>query len=103
MKNSLMFILFLTVFIIHISCAQEFDTYKVKGSIHLIRVDDFLTLRAQALNQESFFINDLNYNFVVLKKGSSGNYSKNNQSSDFSLKPKEEKRSNIVGPKSIGI
>lgn len=95
MKNKaliLIFIVFFTIF----SFAQEFDVYKVKGVINSTRTDDFLTLRAQAVSEEDFFINELNYNFVVLKKGSSGNLSKNNQSNDFSLKPKEEKQLSTI-------
>jgi len=47
---------------------QEFDNYNIKGKINLIRVDDFLTLRAHVLNHELFFVDDFNYNFVVLQK-----------------------------------
>ncbi len=86
----------LNVLFISFSIAQEFDAYEVKGGINLTKTDDFLTLRAQVLNEEPFFIDELNYNFVVLKKGSSGNFSKNNQSSDFSLKPNEEKQLSTI-------
>ena len=96
MKSKIAFVLILCFFLTHFSNAQEFDEYKVEGSIHLTQIDDFLTLRAQVLNKESFFINELNYNFVVLKKGSSGNFSKNSQSNDFSLKPKEEKQLSTI-------
>lgn len=96
MKSKIVLVLILYFFLTHFSNAQEFGEYKVKGSIRLTQIDDFLTLRAQVLNKESFFINELNYNFVVLKKGSSGNFSKNSQSNDFSLKPKEEKQLSTI-------
>ena len=96
MKNKIIILFILNIFFIPFACTQEFDTYKVKGIINLTRIDDFLTLRAQVLNEESFFINELNYNFVALKKGGSGNLSKNNQSNDFSLKPKEEKQLSTI-------
>jgi hypothetical protein len=96
MKNRIIVFFILNVFFISVFHAQEFDTYVVKGKINLTRIDEFLTLRAQVLNEESFFINDLSYLFVVLKKGSSGNLSKNNQSNDFSLKPEEEKQLSTI-------
>lgn len=96
MKKKHTFFLIFGIVMMFYSYAQEFDAYKIKGKINLARTDDFLTLRAQVVNAESFFINELNYNFVVLKKGSSGNISKNNQSGDFSLKPKEEKQLSTI-------
>ncbi|WP_158838137.1 CsgE family curli-type amyloid fiber assembly protein [Polaribacter sp. L3A8] len=95
MKSKLLNFCILNVFFMSFLSAQEFGDYKVKGSINLTRGDEFLTLRAQVLNEESFFIDDLNYNFVLLKKGSLGNLSKNNQSNDFSLKPNEEKQLSV--------
>ena len=92
MKNKIV-ILFISIFFFTLfSFVQEFDNYNIKGKINLIRVDDFLTLRAQVLNHELFFIDDLNYNFVVLQKNSLGKLSKISESNDFSLKPKEEKQ-----------
>ncbi|ARV15175.1 CsgE family curli-type amyloid fiber assembly protein [Polaribacter sp. SA4-12] len=96
MKNKVIFFFILNIFFTPFYYTQEFDTYKVKGEIVLAQIDDFLTLRAQVLNEELFFINDLSYIFVVLKKGNSGNLSKNNQSNDFSLKPNEEKQLSTI-------
>lgn len=93
-KNTAFWVL--VVFFVSFVCGQEFDNYRVKGGINLIKTDDFLTLRAQVLNLEQFFIDELNYNFVALKKGASGNYSKNSQSNDFSLRPKEEKQLSVI-------
>ncbi|WP_272149994.1 CsgE family curli-type amyloid fiber assembly protein [Tenacibaculum aiptasiae] len=93
-KNTAFWVL--VVFFVPFVCGQEFDTYRVKGSVNLTRTDDFLTLRAQVLNLEPYFIDELNYNFVALKKGVAGNYSKNSQSNDFSLRPKEEKQLSII-------
>lgn len=88
--------LILVVFFVPFVCGQEFDNYRVKGEVNLIRTDDFLTLRAQVLNLEPFFIDELNYNFVALKKGIAGNYTKSSQSNDFSLRPKEEKQLSVI-------
>ena len=51
--------------------------------------DNFIILRADVENEELIFKNNLNYNFVALKKSVSGNYSTNRQSGEFSLKPQE--------------
>jgi hypothetical protein len=96
MKNKIIILFILNIFFTPFYDAQEFDNYNVKGKINLTQIDDFLTLRAQVLNEELFFINDLSYLFVVLKKGSSGNLSKNNQSNEFSLKPNEEKQLSTI-------
>lgn len=93
-KNTVFLIL--VVFFVSFVCGQEFDNYRVKSDVVLVRTDDFLTLRAQVLNLEPFFIDELNYNFVALKKGATGNYSKNSQSNDFSLRPKEEKQLSTI-------
>lgn len=94
-KKSLFFVL---MYCFYASClfSQEFEVRNVKGKINITKVDDFLTLRAQVVSEEAFFIDKLNYNFVVLKKGITGNYSKNNQSNDFSLEPNEEKQLSTV-------
>lgn len=64
---------------------------KTVGKINLLEVDNFIIVRAQVSNEEPLFKNNLNYNFVALKKSTSGNYSSNKQSGEFSLKPEESK------------
>jgi hypothetical protein len=96
MKNKAVILFIIIIFFTPFSFAQEFDNYELEGKINLFRIDDFLTLRAQALNHESFFINDLNYNLVVLKKNSEGKLSKKSESNDFSLKPSEEKQLAVI-------
>jgi len=78
----------------------------VNGKIHLIEKDNMLTIKAQVENNESFFIEDLSYNLVALKKSASGNYSTNNQSGEFSLLANEKKnlseiRLNLNGDEEI--
>ena len=96
MKNKIVILVIVTFFSIRFSSEQEFTTYKVKGEINTTRRDDFLTLRAQVVNQESFFIDDLNFNFVLLKKGGLGKLTKKSESNDFSLRPNEEKQVSII-------
>lgn len=63
----------------------------ITAKIQLEKQDDFVTLRAFVVNNQLIYADELNYNLVALKKGAKGNLSKNNQSGDFSLEPKEEK------------
>lgn len=63
----------------------------VIGKINLIENDNMLTIKAQVENNESFFMEDLSYNLVALKKSASGNYSTNKQSGEFSLLANEKK------------
>ncbi|KAB1155289.1 hypothetical protein F7018_12505 [Tenacibaculum aiptasiae] len=96
MKRKNLFLVLISCFCLSYVYSQEFGKRNVKGKINLIKVDDFLTLRALVVNEEAFFIDKLNYNFVALKKGISGNYSKSNQTEDFSLKPREEKQLSTI-------
>lgn len=73
-------------------CFSQKDKTNVVGKIKVERNDNYLTLRAEALNLESFFVDELNYNLVAVKTSSTNNLAKNNQSGEFSLSPKEEKK-----------
>lgn len=80
----------------------------VVGKINLFEKDNFIILRADVENEELIFKNNLNYNFVALKKSVSGNYSTNRQSGEFSLKPQErtsvsEIRLNIESDEEIKV
>lgn len=68
------------------------DNKTITGKIQLEKQDDFITLRAFVVNNQLIYASELNYNLVALKKGEKGNLSKNNQSGNFSLDPKEEKK-----------
>jgi hypothetical protein len=68
----------------------------VKGKINVVKQDNFVVLKAQVENEELLFKNDLFYNLVALKKGSSGNYSSNNESGEFSLDPNESKNLSTI-------
>jgi len=63
----------------------------VKGKINLTEIDNFIVIRAHVENEELLFKNNLSYNLLALKKSSSGNYSSNRQSGEFSLEPQESK------------
>lgn len=61
------------------------------GKINLFEKDNMLTIMAQVENIEPFFMENLSYNMVALKKSASGNYSNNKQSGEFSLMANEKK------------
>lgn len=63
----------------------------VVGKINLFEKDNFIILKADVENVELVFKNNLDYNFVALKKSISGNYSTNKQAGEFSLNPQERK------------
>lgn len=88
MIRYVIFILFFLL--IEVVQGQEFENISIKSAIKTVQRDDFVTFRSIIVNNQDYFIDELNYNFVVLKL-SGGNVSKSNQSNDFSLKPNEEK------------
>jgi hypothetical protein len=83
----------LSIVICSISLAQ---TGKVYGKINMIKEDNFITLKAQVENRSIIHKDQLSYNLVALIKGVNGNYSNNNQSGKFSLKPQEEKEVSVI-------
>lgn len=64
----------------------------IVAKIKLERQEEFTTLRAFVINEQLIYADDLYYNLVALKKNSSGNLSKSNQSGNFSLQPRQEKK-----------
>ncbi|CAM1345401.1 CsgE family curli-type amyloid fiber assembly protein [Tenacibaculum amylolyticum] len=82
---------FLFVLLFHLLYGQEDEKLKIEGEILIQRNDELVIVRAQAYNGEQFYVDELNYNLVAVKNAS-GNFSKNNQTSDFSLQPEEEKK-----------
>lgn len=89
MKRSLT-LFFVLLFYVSFSFSQQ-EKLKVKGDIKLEKQDGLLLLRAQVVNEEQFFIDELEYNLFALKKSANGNLSNNKQSGDFTLAPNEEK------------
>lgn len=82
--------MFIIIFRVN-SFSQNYQNTAVEGKIQLEKQDNFVTLRAFVVNNQPIYADELNYNLVALKKGATGNLSKNSQSGDFSLEPKEEK------------
>ena len=69
--------------------AQD-EPQKISSKIESIFEEGMLKLKATATNQTATH-QELNYLFVSIKKGSSGNLSNNKQSGKFVLKPEETK------------
>lgn len=88
-KTTFFFLVFIGLFTS--SFSQEFDKVKVEGKITIEKKDSFITIRGSVENKENFFVDELSYNLVAVKKDTTSNYSKNNQSSQFSLEPNQEK------------
>ncbi len=63
----------------------------VVARINILEDDNLVTILAQIENEQLFFRDELNYNLVALKRGVSGNFSSNSQSSDFTLEPQEKR------------
>ncbi|UMB61868.1 curli production assembly/transport protein CsgE [Lutibacter sp. A80] len=63
----------------------------VTGKIIIQESDNLILIKAQAVNEELIFKNDLYYNLLALKKNTAGNYSSNRQEGVFSLEPEESK------------
>ncbi|MFA5297791.1 MAG: curli-like amyloid fiber formation chaperone CsgH [Lutibacter sp.] len=68
-----------------------FSQEGVRAKIVAKVVDNMIDIKAVAQNSEPTFKDEYSYVLFSLKKGAQGNYSKNNQSGEFSLAPGEEK------------
>jgi len=90
MKNFSLNIILCCIFFNCVALHSQLSEY-VKGRINLLELDNFIVVRAHVENEELLFKNDLFYNLVALKQSSSGNYSSNKQSGEFSLEPQESK------------
>lgn len=79
-------------------CLTGFSQEKneVKANIIVLKKDNFISVKAQAQNEGVLFIDELDYNLMILKKDSKGNYSNNKQSGEFSLKPNEKKELSLI-------
>ena len=68
--------------------AQETIKAKIVSKI----VDNFVDISAIAQNSDATYKSGFTYLFLSLKKGEGKNYSRNQQSGEFSLNPNEEKK-----------
>jgi len=64
----------------------------VLGKINILSADNLVTIEAQAENEEQIFKEDLFYTLLALKRNTSGNFSSNRQSGNFSMEPQERKK-----------
>jgi len=63
----------------------------VEAKIVVKNADGFVDISGIVENHDNIYIEGYNFNLVVLKLDASGNYLKNAQSGEFSLKPNERK------------
>lgn len=63
----------------------------VQAKIKIDQTDNIVSIYATATNNSDTFQSELDYSFLALKSGESGNLSKNSQSGAFSLASKESK------------
>lgn len=89
MKTLHHIILLILIFTIQNINAQE-DTSNITSKIESNFTEGQLMLKATATNHSDSYA-ELNYLFVSIKKGGSGNLSNNKQSGKFTLKPDETK------------
>ena len=54
-------------------------------------VDNFIDIKGVAINKDDTYKDEYTYLLFALKKGANNNYTRNNQTGEFSLNPKEEK------------
>lgn len=86
--NNIMLLLLL--FVSSTSLAQQ-NEKDVQAKIKIVQQDNIVSIYAKAINNRNEIQHDLNYSILALKKGTSGNLSKNSQSGKFILIPNENK------------
>lgn len=84
-------ILFLLLLMIPVKTIAQEETGHITSKIENTFVEGILKLTATATNQTQEY-QELNYLFVSIKKGGSGNLSNNKQSGKFTLQPDETKQ-----------
>ena len=82
---------FLAVLVVFSSVNAQLNEH-VLGKINILSADNLVTIEAQAENEEQIFKEDLFYTLLALKRNTSGNYSSNRQSGNFSMEPQERKK-----------
>lgn len=65
------------------------ETFQIEAKIGVEKKDNLVKITGIAMNKSSIHIEELDYLLLSLKKGNTGNYSKNKQSGTFCLKPNE--------------
>lgn len=86
-------IIYLFVFLSIASFSQnEKEKGSVQAKIKYIKIDNFVTVFAEATNENNALQSELNYTFLSVKKSASGNISKNQQSGEFSIATDEIKK-----------
>lgn len=71
---------------------KDVKSQVVEGKIIVKNVDGLVNIDGIVENHTNIFIDEYNFNLVILKLDASGNYLKNSQSGEFSLKPDEIKK-----------
>ena len=89
MKTDIFHILYLLLFLT--VGTSVFSQESVHAKIVAKVLDNLIDAKAIVQNNELTIKDDYSYVLFSLKKGAQGNYSKNNQSGQFSLEPGEEK------------
>lgn len=89
MKALRHFFILITIIMSQASAAQE-DVKNVSSKIESDFKEGMLSLKATATNKMATY-QELNYLFISIKKGGSGNISNNKQSGKFTLEPDESK------------
>jgi hypothetical protein len=70
---------------------EDVNSQLVEAKILVKNADGLIDINGIVENRDKIHIVDYNFNLVVLKLDASGNYLKNAQSGEFSLKPNERK------------
>jgi len=70
---------------------KDVKSQVVEAKILIKKADGLIDINGVVENHDKIYIEDYNFNLVVLKLDASGNYLKNAQSGEFSLKPNERK------------
>jgi len=70
---------------------KDIKNQVVEAKIVVKNADGFVDISGIVENHDNIYIEGYNFNLVVLKLDASGNYLKNAQSGEFSLKPNERK------------
>jgi len=70
---------------------KDVQSQVVEAKIVVKKADGLVDISGIVENRENIYLEEYNFNLVVLKLDASGNYLKNAQSGEFSLQPKEIK------------
>ncbi|MGV6845381.1 MAG: CsgE family curli-type amyloid fiber assembly protein [Lutibacter sp.] len=82
---------FLGIVVFFIQIQVGYTQQGIRAKILAKSVDNFVDIRAIAINNDITFKDEYTYLLFALKQGAKGNYSKNTQSGTFSLEANEQK------------